>query len=139
MSSRHFRQGFTLIEMLVVLVVMSLFIGLTMPKLWGTYNKRVEQGQLEGVVSAIAALRVEYRRIGEPLILESKDFVKNDTSKLSLPEDWKILRMQQLRFLVNGVTNGGEIELEAGSGRQWKIWYQPLDGKVTTGRIHETR
>ena len=122
------QRGFTLIEMLVVLVLLSLMTGMAVPSLWNSYLRRSEQMQVEAIVHQVAALRRQARQQGEPLLLNAADF--RHQGKVALPDDWQVQKMQQLRFLTNGVTNGGEVLLQAPSGWKWTIRYRPLDGKV---------
>lgn len=127
-------RGFTLIEMLVVLVLLSLMMGIAMPKLWNFYQRRTEQVQVDHVLYRIADLRQAAKHQGEPLFINPSDFAPK--GQVPLPSDWKLNQMQQLRFLTNGVTNGGEIKLISPSGWQWTIHYRPLDGDVKVTQQH---
>ncbi|KLV05838.1 hypothetical protein ABT56_09880 [Photobacterium aquae] len=141
MSSKS-HQGFTLIELMVVLVLISSMVGFAAPKVWNFYAKRVEQGEVDTVVARIAALKREYRRAGKPLIINQGDYLSQDRQSASrlalvtLPEGWAVAEAEQLRFLVNGVTNGGEVFLQAPSGLSWRIWYRPLDGDVEVSQVY---
>ncbi|WP_261396877.1 Tfp pilus assembly protein FimT/FimU [Photobacterium rosenbergii] len=128
------QSGFSLIELLVVLALMSALVSFAVPNLWGFYNARVEQGEVDSVVSKINILRRDSRHRGVPLILNEADY--SSEKYAILPDGWSIDRADQLRFLTNRVTNGGEIVLNSPSGKLWLIWFQPLDGNVKVSQYH---
>ncbi|WP_222939599.1 Tfp pilus assembly protein FimT/FimU [Photobacterium sp. BZF1] len=133
-ASSKTQSGFTLIELLVVLALMSAMVSFAAPNLWNFYTTRSEQAEVEKVIHQINHLRREYRKAGRPLILNQSDYGKE--GELTLPDGWEVEQADQLRFLTNRVTNGGEIFLTSGSGKIWRVWYRPLDGNIEVSQYY---
>lgn len=64
-TRRHLQQGFTLLELLVVLVVLGLLAGIVAPKYFNQLGKseaKVARAQIEGLVKALDIYRLEVGR-----------------------------------------------------------------------------
>lgn len=85
------RTGFTLLEMLVVMAMISLMMSLVGP----AFINRLEQSQrrfaVEQVQSQLAQLPRWARLFGQPLVLEklSSALLVNNEELLSLPDGWR--------------------------------------------------
>lgn len=126
------QRGFTLVEMLVVLVLISAASAFVGPNLWNSYEKFSQQSVVEAFMAELNLLRVEaYRqrkviefdRIGERNLLAGRVLP-------TLPDGWLLEKSSPLRFLPSGVTNGGVYQLKS-ANRRWLLEIAPLDGNYT--------
>ncbi|MEY4767672.1 MAG: hypothetical protein RL637_311 [Pseudomonadota bacterium] len=121
----QFTTGFSLIELLVVLVIISLSASLIAPKLFQRYQRFLESEQLNNVVQQLQTQRLQAWHQGKSFLLNTAN-----QQILILPLGWHIHSLSEFHFLANGLTNGGDIKLISNTGKQWTIHFSPLDGKV---------
>jgi len=125
-------KGFTLLELMVVLVIMGYASSYVGPRLWQTYIKSTEKSTLQNFANALQKKRINSRINGTAIRFSGKD---NDNEKLPpLPAGWQIESASTIIFLPNGVTNGGSIRVRSASEHLWLIRLTPLDGKITIER-----
>lgn len=125
------RQGaFTIIELLVVLVIMSLGGALIAPDLWNVFERSNERGK-------VLELAIELKKVQRSAYQNGKavdiDFLgpRGRASVLPrLPDGWTLLSATPIEFLPTGVTNGGKLVMESNSGRQWQLELGPLQGAI---------
>lgn len=121
-------NGFTLLELLIVLVVISMTATIVAPDLWRTYTKARERDVLQQMVKALDRLRADSRRAGRVIRLSTSG---QEQPFPTLPKGWRLDHAASLYFLPNGATNGGIIHLRAPTDRHWRIRLAPLDGRAT--------
>ncbi|MDO9105614.1 MAG: prepilin-type N-terminal cleavage/methylation domain-containing protein [Methylovulum sp.] len=119
-------KGFSLLELLIVLVLMALTGGVTAPKLVKLYTRTVERSELQAYAQQIENLRVHVLKSGHSLLLAAG----GGANWPPLPTGWEAKALPSLRLLATGITNGGELLLQASSGRLWQLQMAPLDGRV---------
>ncbi len=126
--SKHTKNhGFSLIELLVVLVLISTISGIAAPNFWNLFTKTMEQQDLFEFTEKLTVIRLEAWKAGRGIRLN-----KNGGSPWpQLPEGWKIQRLPELRFLSTGITNGGHIIVSSNANNHWQIAIEALDGHVT--------
>lgn len=119
-------KGFSLLELMIVLVIMALTGGLTAPKLVKLYTRTVERSQLQVFAQQLESLRVNALKSGHSLLLPAD----GGENWPPIPSGWQAKELPALRLLASGVTNGGQLLLQASSGRLWRLQLAPLDGRM---------
>ena len=143
-NDRRRMRGFTLLELLVILVIVGLIAGVVAPQLSKLSDRIAFAMNREGVEHALALLPYDAFRRREDLILpatNSKDTSTDDTSMnvimmgdgagdketttqppvlskrvvLSLPAGWQIESQAPILFRSTGFCTGGEVTIRVGS------------------------
>ncbi len=143
-NDRRRMRGFTLLELLVILVIVGLIAGVVAPQLSKLSDRIAFAMNREGVEHALALLPYDAFRRREDLILSatnSKDTSTDDTSMnvimtrdgagdketttqppvlskrvvLSLPAGWQIESQAPILFRSTGFCTGGEVTIRVGS------------------------
>ncbi|MBB5204486.1 prepilin-type N-terminal cleavage/methylation domain-containing protein [Inhella inkyongensis] len=119
-SARLAEEGFTLLEMMVVMVLLGLLGSLTLPSLqrWQTaLTGRAEAGLV------IEALRSQAFQAGArrmDLLLNEASFSSKSGIKglasVQLPPGWSVRRVRPARFLSNGLCDPGVVAFSSASG-----------------------
>lgn len=101
-------RGFTLLELLVVMALMGLAAGLVVP----AAQRGIDAAQARGIASDISAvlngLPVRAFQRGEPLTVNEPALRRLVPD---LPEDWRVVVPQPLRYGPTGVASGGQVRL----------------------------
>jgi len=124
------QKGFTLLELLVVLVLLGVASSYVGPELWKTYTKNQERSVVQNFANALHQMRITSRSEGRVIRLPA---IKHDSYLIkgfpSLPVGWKIEKASPMVFLPTGVTNGGSVKIRSDSGFLWQLRISPLDGQ----------
>lgn len=128
-TTRIGSAGFTLIEMLVVMVLLGMIAGLALPAMqrWhdAVQSKAKAAGMIDNVRAAAFAAGAQRRVLR--LRGESFDHAPSDESapglvvegellKLQLPTGWVLRRSSDIAFLASGLCQGGEIVFDTERG-----------------------
>ncbi|HAI58554.1 MAG TPA: hypothetical protein DCM32_01570 [Xanthomonadaceae bacterium] len=105
-------RGFTLIEMLVVLVILGMAAALVAPALARTAERVRESGEREDVRRLLQAMPALARQQGHalvwdagmPMALPGRDW----------PEGWQVVALSPIRIAANGWCSGGELQARGG-------------------------
>lgn len=117
----YISSGYTLLELLVVLVIFSFLAAVTIPRLTNMYDSvqlAFERDEVFASLSQLGYLVFRQRRdftlTVYPIPYEKLDSeVKpNQQPLLDLPEGWQIQAKTPILFRANGICNGGIIELK---------------------------
>ena len=112
-------QGFTLLELLVVMAVVGLLAGLIAPnleKLLGSVDRATRR---DGLAADIAGLSYRAYTLGEAFELKDDGLsrlMKDGNPILVVPAGWRVLVQPPIRFGFNGVCSGGVVTLVAPDG-----------------------
>lgn len=106
-------RGFTLLEMLVVLVLISVIAGLTLPRLSRLYDSTLYSFDRAQVMGRIEGLGLQALQQGSGISLGggADSDGKLPLLPVALPEGWHMSANPGIRFLANGVCLGGEVEV----------------------------
>jgi general secretion pathway protein G len=111
------QHGYTLLELLVVLLVLSLLTGLVVPRLITMYERAQIAYQRDEIFSQLNGLGYQAFQSGQTIKLTSIPIsMTNEDNKASidfitLPKDWIIIieKEKPIIYKKNGVCEGGEV------------------------------
>lgn len=108
-------KGFTLIEMLVVMLVMSLLAGLVAPSINTSVRRYELRTQRQQIVTQFADIAYRAFVAGRPASLQAADLPGEWSllgERVVLPAGWRMETSGDIRFAFNGVcTRGGTVTL----------------------------
>ncbi len=114
-------RGFTLLELLVVLLIIALLTGLAAPRFYEAMQRRQTEFGYALVKRQFDALRVRLAAQGEPFVFDKNfDFsarkLPDGMPLIEIPEGFRIAARGELRFAINGACTGGVFEVGAPDG-----------------------
>jgi prepilin-type N-terminal cleavage/methylation domain-containing protein len=122
---RRLDGGFTLLELVVVMALGALMVGVVVPAAQRGLAAAEERGMASDMGALLDSLPVRAFQRGETLVADER-FLRGLLP--GLPEDWRIVVPQPLRYGPTGVASGGEVRLLP-SGRLPLAWtVQALNG-----------
>lgn len=122
--------GFSLLEMLVVLMLISVMTALVAPRLQGTVEAIASSGERAEVARQLERLPLLARQQGHAIQVA----VGQDVSvpSLELPVGWKVQPLTILSVAANGICNAASLEVEGrGTAEKWSV--AAPDCKVSDG------
>lgn len=113
--------GFTLLEMLIVLVMLTAVSALVAPRLIRTYDAVAGSGERAEVRRQLERLPLEARAMYAPLAFEADDPAL--ALHLELPEGWTVVPQDAFRVEATGLCPGGARLRVAGRGavETWRL------------------
>lgn len=122
-------RGFTLIEILVVLVIAGLIAGIALPRLFTLAQKFEQASQRDAILSDLGNLSYRAYSSGKPLVLGATGDLAKEAGlqppPLSLPPHWVLEIPHPIHYAFNGVCVGGVIQLVAPNGMRETLKLQP--------------
>ncbi len=104
-------KGFTLLELLIVLLVIGLVAGLVMPRLSNIYDGMVTMYEKDDVMAQLNGLHFKVFQYGQVFDLISYPLPQNAPKLLELPQGWTLKTETPIRFRSNGSCSGGHLTL----------------------------
>ena len=109
-SFRRSDAGFTLVEILVVLVIAGLLAGIALPRLQSLARSMELSGQRKEIASQVEGLGYRAYTEGRALRLTALPDAKSELP-VQLPEGWRIVVAEPIEYGVNGACRGGKLTL----------------------------
>ncbi len=122
--SRSVSSGFTLFEILVVLVLLALVTGATLTQLDKMYQSYELGTQRDDVVRTLSQLGLHALQKGRPFTLEGEYTEEN--KDLALPQGWSVVVEEPIEYTFRGICRGGELTLVYGEREYKYVLYPPL-------------
>jgi len=108
------RQGFTLIEILLVLSIIGLMLSVTLPISYNMYSSYKASLKAEEVLVFVSTLKRESFLYSEAKMLASKEGVMTVNGKEKAFNDIQIRIDPPVEFYRNGTTSGGIVKINVG-------------------------
>lgn len=122
------QQGFTLLEMVVVLVLTGFLLAVVVPNVQRMYDSMVTSGDRKALVSAINRLSVHVQERGLPYTLDSlpdEQLAHPDYQELFVEKDARLQANEPIFISAAGFCPfGGEVELHM-QGRVYTATLEP--------------
>jgi len=107
------KNGYTLLEIIIVITLLSLTAGLAVPRLSSLYNSFQWANERDDVLRRIGMLG--YSAFQERREFELKVYPVPDSAiPLELPDGWSIKAESPIRYKSDGVCLGGKLQLTYG-------------------------
>jgi len=106
-------SGYTLLEMLIVLMIMGFVAGVAAPQLANMYESVQFAYQRDDVLLKISGLGYHAFQRGDEFDLDTYPVAEEnkETIPLELPDNWRIKAKSPIKYYANGVCSGGDIVL----------------------------
>jgi prepilin-type N-terminal cleavage/methylation domain-containing protein len=105
----HRRNGFTLVEVLVVLILLGLTSALVLPKFPAIYERFKSRGEQDAFFQSLGVLSLKAYTGQKNIILDQS----SATQLLELPSGWTLQIPKPIVYKSNGVCLGGELTYSA--------------------------
>ncbi|MCK5877899.1 MAG: type II secretion system protein [Candidatus Marithrix sp.] len=129
LCDKLYENGYSLLELLVVMLIFSLLAGITIPRLTAMYDSVQAAFERDDVLAHLGELGYlafhqsrdfTLNDYPQPSISEIEDEVKEtdriikdkSIQPLKLPDGWKIKVETPILFRANGICNGGTLQLQ---------------------------
>ncbi len=104
-------KGFTLIEILVVLVIVGLLAGVALPRFYAISERYEIAAQRENLLTEIGTLGYRAYSSGQPAELTSSAASAAANAPVRIPPGWRIQTTPAIRYSFNGICSGGTLTL----------------------------
>ena len=124
-------HGFTLLELMVVMVLLGLLAGLTLPALNRWYASLQSRSEAMTVMETLRAQSFRAGALRRDLRLTERSFdpraqaaKEPDLALVPLPEGWELRRVVNMTFRGSGLCGDGLVALKSASGSDLLIVIQ---------------
>lgn len=111
-------HGFSLLELLIVLVLLGLMAALAGPSLHRTYERLVASSERDEVLRQLSQLPLRVRARGKAVVLPDRSDALG--AWLDLPTGWRVHTISPLRIELSGYCHGGRLRL-SGPGQVLEV------------------
>ena len=119
-ADRPAAQGFSLLELLVVLAIVSIMVALVAPRLAGTVRAIQVSGDRLEVARQIERLPLLARANGKPIAIAADADVRMDG--IEFPKGWKVSAQSALHVAANGFCRAAQLRVDDGTSVEtWSV------------------
>ncbi len=124
------QRGFSLLELLVVLVLTSMTVALVAPRLAQTVAAIGRSGDRAEVVRQLQGLPMQARQQASAILMpEQADL----SAMLELPQGWSVIALTPLRVRENGICDAADVQVK--EGNMVEKWHMEMpDCTVSDGQ-----
>jgi prepilin-type N-terminal cleavage/methylation domain-containing protein len=120
-GSRPRARGFTLLEILIVLALVSIVAAMVAPRLQRTYDAVARSGNRAEAVRQLERLPLLARDSGRAIVVPADDGAAL-ARLLQLPPGWQAKTLDPLRIEANGLCHGARIRVQGdGAAETWTL------------------
>lgn len=113
--------GFTLLEILIVLALVSMMAAMVAPRLQHTYDAIVRSGDRAETIRQVERLPLLARDAGHPIEIAVDDPGALSTY-LDLPQGWHVRALEPLRVEASGLCHATRIRVDGGGASEtWAL------------------
>ena len=113
-------RGFSLLELLVVLAIVSIMVALVAPRLAGTVRAISTSGDRVEVARQLGRLPLLARASGHPIAIEADEQVQ--VEGVVFPDGWTVSAVSALRVAANGFCRSAQVRVDDGTLREtWSV------------------
>lgn len=114
-GSLKYNSGFTIIELVIVMLLISLIAGLVMPRFSRIYQNSIISYEKDDILTQLSSYGYTAFQNQQNYQLSS-----DDHTLLQLKEGWEIKIETPIHYYANGACTGGEIVFYKGS-KQYQV------------------
>lgn len=107
------RDGYTLVEILIVLALLGLLSAIALPRLYTLFDVTRDSYRREDLLSQVAALGYRAWVDAKPYTLDA-DSLAARALPLEVPDGWQLSAEPPIRFSSDGLCTGGVLSLQDG-------------------------
>lgn len=104
-----YSRGFTLLELMVVLVLMGLLASVVLPRMSKLYDRTQAAFELEDIRLALARIPLQAFTANVRYELTKLPSDTNQSLTISLPDGWTIQAASPVIYQANGICLGGDL------------------------------
>lgn len=129
--------GFTLIEMVAVMALVSLMAGIALPAMQRWFDSISNRAQLSEVSIQFQRLASRAALLSQTVVLNKDswhDKLSDGEMMLALPEGWSVTSTVPVTFYYSGVCTGGNVDLLGPQQRKVQLQIAPVSCDVSIVR-----
>jgi general secretion pathway protein G len=108
-QATFYAKGFTLLELMVVLVLMGLLASVVLPRMSKVYDRTQAAFELEDIRLSLARIPLQAFTANVRYELTSLPSDTNQSLKVSLPDGWTVKAASPIVYQSNGICLGGNL------------------------------
>lgn len=120
-SAGHAARGFSLLEVLIVLVLVSIMVALVSPRLAGTVRAIESSGERAELVRQLQSLPLLARNQGDAIRFARGDALEA-SPLLQVPEGWSLQATTEVAVAANGICGPARLRVQHGElVEEWSL------------------
>lgn len=119
-------RGYTLVEIIMVMLIFSLLSGLVVPRLMTLYDSMQIAAERQDIISQLNSLSFQAYQQGLNFQFNGYPLPHKLQKKLelTLPADWQVATQKPIQYRANGACEGG-VAFLIYKQRQYSVYFPP--------------